>query len=143
MNYLVDASVVVAVLKREPGFEELVKRLDEPGAKFFVTPMVRFEAVAALARVEIDGSKGRIDRPAIIETAGEIVDELFETLNARELTIDKKIGVTALDAMRRYGKMAGHKADLNFGDCVAYAAAQANHLRLLYKGNDFIHTDIG
>lgn len=143
MNYLVDASVIVAVLKREPGFEELVKRLDEPGAKFFVTPMVRFEAVAALARIEIAASNGRGERSAIIETAGEIVDELFEALSAREVPIDKKIGVTALDAMRRYGKMAGHKADLNFGDCFAYAAAQANHLRLLYKGNDFIHTDIG
>lgn len=143
MNYLVDASVIVAVLKREPGFEELVKRLDEPGAKLFVTPMVRFEAVAALARVEIDASKGRGDRSAAIAAAGEIVDELFEAVSAREMTIDKKIGMMALDAMRRYGKMAGHKADLNFGDCFAYAAAQANHLRLLYKGEDFIHTDIG
>ncbi len=36
----------------------------------------------------------------------------------------------------------GHKADLNFGDCFAYACAKAHRLSLLYKGNDFSQTDL-
>jgi uncharacterized protein with PIN domain len=31
---------------------------------------------------------------------------------------------------------------LNFGDCFAYALAKATGQPLLYKGNDFTHTDI-
>jgi ribonuclease VapC len=45
-------------------------------------------------------------------------------------------------AFDRYGKGRGHPAQLNFGDCMAYAVAKAHGVPLLYKGNDFAHTDI-
>jgi ribonuclease VapC len=45
------------------------------------------------------------------------------------------------DAYRRYGK-GYHGAALNFGDCCAYALAAASGEPLLFKGGDFIHTDI-
>lgn len=35
-----------------------------------------------------------------------------------------------------------HAASLNIGDCFAYALAKANNLPLLFKGNDFTHTDL-
>lgn len=41
-----------------------------------------------------------------------------------------------------YGKLIGHEADLNFGDCFAYACAKALGMPLLYKGNDFARTDL-
>jgi ribonuclease VapC len=47
----------------------------------------------------------------------------------------------AIDAFRRYGK-GRHKAGLNIGDCFTYALAAAGDHPLLFKGNDFIHTDI-
>lgn len=47
----------------------------------------------------------------------------------------------ALDAYQHYGK-GRHPAKLNMGDCFAYACAKANDARLLYKGNDFVHTDL-
>jgi ribonuclease VapC len=31
---------------------------------------------------------------------------------------------------------------LNYGDLFAYALGKARDLPLLYKGNDFVHTDI-
>jgi ribonuclease VapC len=31
---------------------------------------------------------------------------------------------------------------LNFGDCFSYALAKSMNLPLLFKGNDFIHTDV-
>lgn len=40
-----------------------------------------------------------------------------------------------------YGK-GRHRAALNFGDCFSYALAKALGEPLLFKGNDFSHTDI-
>jgi ribonuclease VapC len=42
----------------------------------------------------------------------------------------------------RYGKGSGHPAQLNFGDLFAYALAKSRDIPLLFKGNDFAHTDI-
>jgi uncharacterized protein with PIN domain len=41
-----------------------------------------------------------------------------------------------------YGKGSGHPASLNFGDLFAYALAKVQSLPLLFKGDDFVHTDI-
>ncbi len=48
----------------------------------------------------------------------------------------------AREAYRRYGRGSGHRAHLNFGDCFAYALAKARDEPLLFKGDDFSHTDI-
>ena len=40
-----------------------------------------------------------------------------------------------------YGK-GNHPAKLNFGDCFAYALAKTENEPLLFKGNDFIKTDL-
>ncbi len=47
----------------------------------------------------------------------------------------------AIDAFRFYGK-GRHLAGLNIGDCFSYALAVATGHKLLFKGNDFVHTDI-
>ena len=53
-----------------------------------------------------------------------------------------EIGDGALLASIRYGTLIGHPADLNFGDCFAYACAKELGVKLLYKGNDFSQTDL-
>ncbi len=47
----------------------------------------------------------------------------------------------AAEARRRYGK-GRHDAKLNYGDSFAYALAKSLDEPLLFKGNDFIHTDV-
>lgn len=47
----------------------------------------------------------------------------------------------AREAFRRYGK-GRHPAQLNFGDCMAYALAREAGEELLFKGTDFSLTDI-
>ena len=47
----------------------------------------------------------------------------------------------ARDAFKRYGK-GRHPAQLNFGDCMAYALAKETGEELLFKGTDFSQTDI-
>ena len=48
----------------------------------------------------------------------------------------------ARDAYRDFGKGSGHPAKLNFGDCFAYALAKSTGEPLLFKGDEFAHTDI-
>jgi ribonuclease VapC len=48
----------------------------------------------------------------------------------------------AREAYRDFGKGSGHPAQLNFGDCFAYALAKDMNEPLLFKGEDFRRTDI-
>src|SRR6266516_5796332 len=48
----------------------------------------------------------------------------------------------AREAYRDFGKGSSHPAKLNFGDCFAYALAKFTGEPLLFKGDDFAHTDI-
>lgn len=51
------------------------------------------------------------------------------------------IAAIALEAHARFGK-GRHPAALNMGDCFAYALAKAHGAALLFKGDDFVKTDI-
>ena len=55
--------------------------------------------------------------------------------------LDYEQALVAGEARRRYGK-GRHPAALNFGDTFAYALASVRGLPLLFKGNDFTHTDV-
>ncbi|TGK32677.1 type II toxin-antitoxin system VapC family toxin [Leptospira gomenensis] len=48
----------------------------------------------------------------------------------------------AREAYKDFGKGSGHPAGLNFGDCFAYALAKDQKAPLLFKGEDFLHTDV-
>jgi ribonuclease VapC len=56
--------------------------------------------------------------------------------------IDALQAQLACEAYASFGKGSGHKAHLNLGDCAAYALARSLDLPLLFKGDDFVHTDI-
>ena len=47
----------------------------------------------------------------------------------------------AREAFKRFGK-GRHPAQLNFGDCMAYALAKDTGEEMLFKGTDFGQTDI-
>lgn len=139
----IDASAIVAILAREPGYEEIEKRLAAAGELFFVSPLVKFEASVALARHKASATtkKGK-PSPELLRSAQEAVDAFIEDIGAEEVAISTEIGRQALDARAAYGKAVGSIADLNFGDCFAYACAKTLKVALLYKGNDFAHTDL-
>ena len=69
--------------------------------------------------------------------AGLVADLGIETapLDAHQLE-------AAIKAYRLYGRGTGHGAGLDLGDCFAHALARTRDLRLLFKGDDFVHTDI-
>jgi ribonuclease VapC len=57
------------------------------------------------------------------------------------LPLDREQADTAIDAYTRFGK-GNHPAGLNYGDCFSYALASILNVPLLFKGDNFIHTDI-
>lgn len=48
----------------------------------------------------------------------------------------------ARQACRDFGRGSGSPARLNFGDCFAYALAADARQPLLFKGDEFGHTDV-
>jgi ribonuclease VapC len=137
----IDASAIVAILGREPGYEEIEKRLASAEGPFLVSPLVKFEATVALARLKARGTNAKPTRDLLLQ-AHRVVDAFVEDLGADEVAISAQIGRHALEASAVYGRVVGHVADLNFGDCFAYACAKVLKVPLLYKGNDFAHTDL-
>ena len=66
-------------------------------------------------------------------------------LSDSEITLHPISGIIArlaADAFERYGRGSGHPARLNFGDCLSYAVAIELDAPLLFKGQDFAHTDV-
>ena len=84
--------------------------------------------------VVIDGSRDPV--------ASRRFDELVQIAELQVEPVTHDQARIARDAYRDFGKGSGHQAGLNFGDCFAYALAKSTGETLLFKGNDFGHTDI-
>ena len=137
-----DASAICAVLLKEPEAPAMLKAMEQAKGKLITTPIVRIEATLAMARHLKERDGVTHTTPAHFEEAAAFVGALLETLNVREMHVTESMGTAALAALAKYGKTAGHPARLNFGDALSYAGAKAFHLPLLYKGDDFAHTDL-
>lgn len=124
---VVDTSALVAILLGEPDAERFAQTLAS----------ARLRLLSAVSRVElsfvIEGRKreaGRIDLERLLnEGAFEIV------------SVTPEHAEIAISAFRRFGK-GRHRAGLNIGDCFSYALSVASGHPLLFKGDDFVHTDI-
>ena len=73
--------------------------------------------------------------------AGDELDAFLETTGIELAPVTAEHLVAARRAWRRFGK-GNHPAALNFGDCFAYALAEATGEPLMFKGDDFARTDI-
>jgi len=120
---LVDASALIAILQAEPEAFEFIEFLETNDVLIPASAMVETEILAI--RRGLDSDLGR----------------LIAKLNAEVIALESSMVLLAADAFWRYGK-GRHKAGLNFGDCLVYATAKQLNLPLLYKGQDFIHTDL-
>jgi ribonuclease VapC len=138
-----DASALVAIFNEEEGSNELELLVAGSTSQIHVSPMVKFETSLAIARAAWERSGGvKKDRATLILEARNAVEKYLSEIDALEMPITPAIGAGAVDAVATYGKVVGHKAALNLGDCFAYACAKASGASLLYKGNDFSETDL-
>ena len=95
-----------------------------------------------LARAERDASAAGLTNVETAEVDGERLDELLGDAEISVVPFDAAQARIAREAHARFGKGSGSKAGLNFGDCVTYALAKVTGEPLLFKGDDFAHTDV-
>ena len=72
---------------------------------------------------------------------GHELDAFLEEAEIELAPVTPYHAQAARRAWRRFGK-GNHPAGLNFGDCFAYALAEATQEPFLFKGRDFALTDI-
>ena len=124
---IVDASALVAVILKEHGWQAYeAALLDSPDN--MISPINRMEVFMRLD--SLDG-----------EWLVQKFESFSEAIRLKTESLDTEQLVIAQSAFRQYGK-GHHKAALNMGDCFAYALAKAKGQTILFKGNDFIHTDL-
>ena len=126
---IIDTSALVAVLRQEHDAQPYALALsvrDEPR---------RMSAANYLETAIVMDSTRDI---AVSHALNDLIEEAGITLES----VDTQHARIARLAYRHYGKGSGHPAQLNFGDCFAYALAQTTGERLLFKGEDFRKTDV-
>jgi ribonuclease VapC len=125
---VIDTSAVVASLTGEPkaaSFREALKTADDC-------------TISALNVFECRVVLGMRHGEAMLRE----FELLLAKLGVRIAPFDDEQAVLAHYAYRRFGKGTGHPAQLNLGDCAAYALASSLGQPLLFKGDDFSKTDI-
>ncbi len=139
-----DASALVAILNREDDADVYAQRLDHHYGTIYYSDIVLFESTQAIARALASRAGASLrNRPDLIDEAWRSVFEFLQLLGALYVPITFDIGIKAINASRRFGKVVAHEAALNLGDCYSYGCARALSVPLLYKGQDFTLTDLG
>lgn len=125
---IVDSSALIAILKREPDhtiFEEVLDQAEDAcisAATYLELSIVIDSRKDAVMSLEID----------------ELIDRFSITIEP----VTEEQARIARQAHRDFGKGSGHAAGLNFGDCFSYALAKVKREPILFKGDDFEHTDL-
>jgi len=124
----VDSSALIAVLKGETERES------------FIRIMADAEGVMVSAGTYLETSilVDSSHDPLLIQGFTELLTELAVEV----IPVTRQSAELARVAYQKYGKQSESGTKLNYGDCFSYALAAETHTPLLYKGNDFGHTDI-
>jgi len=120
---IVDSSALVAIMNGEPEEDEFKATLARHHTR--VSAVTAFETAIVLGA-----------------TRHHLLDALLADAELSVIAFDTTQARLAREAYARFGKGTGSQAQLNFGDCMAYALAKATGEPLLFKGDDFTHTDV-
>jgi ribonuclease VapC len=123
----IDTSAIVAILLHEPEAEAYLRLILAEDAIVGAPTLVE---TCMVLEVKLPGrARDSVDR--------FLADSLIEVV-----AFDVAMFDAAGGAFLRYGKGRAHPAKLNFGDCLSYAVAKTRSAPLLFKGDDFVHTDL-
>jgi len=125
---VIDTSVLLAIMQQEPETAQLSH------AMVMATTRLLSVASALEAGIVIQNRLG--------DEGARDLDLLLLSLRLTLVPVTERQFAIARRAYRSYGKGQHHPAGLNFGDLFAYALAKETGEPLLFKGNDFTHTDI-
>lgn len=123
---VVDASALIAILAKEPDWRDISLRLKR----------------AAMARISaVNWYETAVNAEKYGASNLKALESLMKTAGIEIVSVDEEQTRLAHAAWRKYGK-GRHEARLNMGDCFAYALAKSLNEPLLFKGDDFPHTDV-
>ena len=125
---ILDTSALVAILRDEPDAAMYARAVAQSNVRRLSA--ANFVEAAAV----MDGSRDPI--------ASRRFDELLREAEVRIEPVTEIQARLAREAYRDFGRGSGHAAKLNLGDCFAYALAIDRGEPLLFKGEDFTHTDV-
>lgn len=125
-SVVVDTSAIVSIYTREPDAESIA-------AKIIMTPYPVLPAPCLVEFCLLNKLGG--DRILWLQT-------FIPKYRISVAPMPSEIAWLAAEAATRFGRGSGHPAKLNFGDCMSYAFARHLGAPLLFKGDDFAHTDI-
>jgi ribonuclease VapC len=123
---VLDSSALLAILLAEPDRQSIENKL----------PFDRFRYVSAVTLTEASNVIFTLRGLAGVAK----LDALIESLSVQVIPVDREQAILARVALRDYGR-GRHKAKLNLGDAFTYALARQLQEPILFKGNDFGHTD--
>jgi len=128
---IVDSSAVIALLRGEPEAAAIAEALHlaEAAGGSLISAATYVETGAV-----VDAKRDPV--------ASRHLDDLLRTASIEIADVTIAQARLARAAYRDFGRGSGHPARLNFGDCFAYALAKESGRPLLFKGNDFTHTDV-
>jgi ribonuclease VapC len=122
-----DTSAIIAILRNEPDAARFAQAIaDAVDRRISAVNYVEAAAV-------IDGSRDPV--------ASRRLDDLLREAEVAIEPVTEAQARVAREAYRDFGKGSGHPAKLNFGDCFTYALARVMNEPILFKGDDFPHTD--
>lgn len=125
---IIDTSALLTILRAEPEARSYASAIVRSAVR-------RISAGTFLeAAIVIDASRDPI--------ASRRFDDLLEVARIVVEPVTRDQSLIGREAYRDFGKGSGHPTQLNVGDCFAYALAKVMDEPLLFKGNDFSHTDI-
>ena len=124
---ILDTSAVIAILTHEPVADVLIGKIARSDSVAMGVPTVTETGIVLASR---HGFK-----------AISMVSRFIQEFRVEQIPFSELHWQVAVDAYMRFGK-GRHPAQLNFGDCLAYAVAHLSTQPLLFVGSDFSKTDI-
>ena len=129
---IVDTSALVAIIRSESDgsiYFEALREAVESDIPLRISAASLFELYLV-----IDKERS--------EPLSQAADAVLAQFPLEVVSVDREHAATARMAHQRFGRGSGSAARLNFGDCFSYALARETGEPLLFKGNDFAHTDV-
>ena len=124
---VIDSSAVLAILQNEPERRAFNQAIAAAETRLLSAASLVELSIVLEARFGPDGQ-------------GDL-DLFLSTAQIDIVALDRDQAELARTAFSRYGK-GRHPAGLNLGDCFSYALAKWAGAPLLFKGDDFCHTDL-
>jgi ribonuclease VapC len=123
---VIDTSALVAILQKEPERRPFIEAIEAADSRLL--SVATFVEISIIIEARY-GAEGLRD-----------LDHFISRAAIELVPVDLEQGRLARNAFSRFGK-GRHPAALNYGDCFSYALATALGEPLLFKGDDFGHTD--